>query len=60
MLKTVKMRCGRKQCCPELSLDTQWLRVKDDFGNEIRIPARDRHAFQQSVDELIGDPGDRD
>lgn len=56
--KKVTMRCGGKKCCPELTVDEDWIVITDDFGGKIRIPSAHREQFQAAVTDLLSDaPG---
>lgn len=51
-LKSIKMSCGGKGCCPIFTLDDEWLLIEDDFGGSIKIKA-DRNAIVKTINTLF-------
>lgn len=48
----VTMCCGGKKC-PVLAKNSEWITIKDDFGNEVKIPRSQQHAFVEAVGRLF-------
>lgn len=50
--KRVVMCCGGRKC-PVLSTNKEWIEIKDDYGNTVKIPRKHEDAFLAAVRELF-------
>jgi predicted NBD/HSP70 family sugar kinase len=44
--------CGRRGCCPTLTLNENIVKIKDDYGNEIKITKEQALSVGLAIKEL--------